>query len=64
MSVERVEAVGDAGRTHRCMNCGWHGPEPPDGQCPDCPQAIPKGAGRNRPCACGSGKKAKKCCAR
>lgn len=68
MSVEFIETQ-DGGRTARCVNCGWHGVPTilngqPQAQCPTCAPEIPKGAGRNRPCACGSGKKAKKCCSR
>lgn len=69
MSVELIDPAvePDGERTHRCTNCGWHGIPTyiggePQTRCPVCP--LPKGAGRNRPCACGSGVKAKKCCAR
>jgi hypothetical protein len=60
-----------------CGRCGWHGVPLPQNRtwCPKCnhPQLYPPGVmqntssgapGRNDPCDCGSGRKAKKCCHR
>jgi hypothetical protein len=57
-----------------CTRCGWRGvPAYVNGErsnlCPKCEGAPSaerqvKKVGRNDPCPCGSGKKAKKCCHR